>query len=90
MSLCLGGISGNIWGDREIVMWQHNTAIFDFVYEVLTTRSSYPIFNFLDRNTYVSEMENYYKGKNVEEELERDKIPIKDLPDNFLWMQVSA
>lgn len=34
-------------------------------------------------------MENYSKGKNVEEELERDKIPIKDLPDNFLWMQVS-
>jgi hypothetical protein len=34
-------------------------------------------------------MENYYKGKNVEEELDRNKIPIKDLPDNFLWMQVS-
>lgn len=35
-------------------------------------------------------MENYFKGKNVEEELERDKIPIKDLPVNFLWMQVSV
>ncbi|KAJ8722782.1 hypothetical protein PYW07_003962 [Mythimna separata] len=35
-------------------------------------------------------MENYSKGKNVEEELERDKIPIKDLPDNFLWMQVKG
>ncbi|CAK1582016.1 unnamed protein product [Parnassius mnemosyne] len=35
-------------------------------------------------------MENYYKGKNVEEELERDKIPIKDLPANFLWMQVKG
>ncbi|XP_075969466.1 ribonuclease P protein subunit Rpp25 [Anticarsia gemmatalis] len=33
-------------------------------------------------------MENYSKGKNVEEELERSKIPIKDLPENFLWMQV--
>lgn len=33
-------------------------------------------------------MENYTKGKNVEEELERSKIPIKDLPENFLWMQV--
>ncbi|XP_059054259.1 ribonuclease P protein subunit p25-like protein [Achroia grisella] len=35
-------------------------------------------------------MENYYKGKNVEEDLERDKIPIKDLPVNFLWMQVKG
>ncbi|XP_049867621.1 ribonuclease P protein subunit p25-like protein [Pectinophora gossypiella] len=35
-------------------------------------------------------MENYFKGKNVEEELERDKIPIKDLPENFLWMQVKG
>ncbi|KAL0841983.1 hypothetical protein ABMA28_014206 [Loxostege sticticalis] len=35
-------------------------------------------------------MENYFKGKNVEEELERDKIPIKDLPVNFLWMQVKG
>ncbi|XP_034840068.1 ribonuclease P protein subunit p25-like protein [Maniola hyperantus] len=35
-------------------------------------------------------MENYFKGKNVEEELERSKIPINDLPDNFLWMQVKG
>ncbi|CAB3236456.1 unnamed protein product [Arctia plantaginis] len=35
-------------------------------------------------------MENYTKGKNVEEELERSKIPIKDLPQNFLWMQVKG
>ncbi|KAI8435107.1 hypothetical protein MSG28_003498 [Choristoneura fumiferana] len=35
-------------------------------------------------------MENYFKGKNVEEELERNKIPIKDLPENFLWMQVKG
>ncbi|CAH1646137.1 unnamed protein product [Spodoptera littoralis] len=35
-------------------------------------------------------MENYSKGKNVEEELERNKIPIKDLPENFLWMQVKG
>ncbi|XP_063907569.1 ribonuclease P protein subunit p25-like protein [Zophobas morio] len=33
-------------------------------------------------------MENYHKGKNVEEPLERDKIPIPNLPPNFLWMQV--
>lgn len=33
-------------------------------------------------------MENYKKGKNVEEALERDKIPIPNLPQNFLWMQV--
>ena len=35
-------------------------------------------------------MENYTKGKNVEEELERGKLPFKDLPDNFLWMQVKG
>lgn len=34
-------------------------------------------------------MENYHKGKNVEEPLERDKIPIPNLPENFLWMQVN-
>lgn len=33
-------------------------------------------------------MENYSKGKNVEEPLERDKIPIPNLPPDFLWMQV--
>jgi ribonuclease P/MRP protein subunit RPP25 len=33
-------------------------------------------------------MENYHKGKNVEEPLERDKIPIPNLATNFLWMQV--
>lgn len=33
-------------------------------------------------------MDNYFKGKNVEEELERNKIPISNIPDNFLWMQV--
>ncbi|KAF4532336.1 hypothetical protein B566_EDAN003639 [Ephemera danica] len=33
-------------------------------------------------------MENYRKGKNVEEILEKEKIPIPNLPDNFLWMHV--
>ncbi|XP_053625116.1 ribonuclease P protein subunit p25-like protein [Plodia interpunctella] len=36
------------------------------------------------------QMENYYKGKNVEEELDRDNIPINGLPDDFLWMQVKG
>ncbi|XP_072944393.1 ribonuclease P protein subunit p25-like protein [Epargyreus clarus] len=35
-------------------------------------------------------MDNYFKGKNVEEELERSKIPLKDLPENFLLMQVKG
>ncbi|XP_013186459.1 ribonuclease P protein subunit p25-like protein [Amyelois transitella] len=35
-------------------------------------------------------MENYYKGKNVEEEFQRNNIPIKDLPNDFLWMQVKG
>jgi len=33
-------------------------------------------------------MENYRKGKNEEEPLDRLKIPIPDLPESFLWMQV--
>ncbi|XP_018562237.1 ribonuclease P protein subunit p25-like protein isoform X2 [Anoplophora glabripennis] len=35
-------------------------------------------------------MENYRKGKNIEEPLERNKIAIPNLPDNFLWMQVKG
>ncbi|KRT81061.1 hypothetical protein AMK59_5203 [Oryctes borbonicus] len=33
-------------------------------------------------------MENYKKGKNVEEPLIKENIPINELPENFLWMQV--
>jgi ribonucleases P/MRP protein subunit RPP25 len=35
-------------------------------------------------------MENYKKGKNVEEELTQDRIPIEILPDKFLWMHVKG
>nr|CAD7200900.1 unnamed protein product [Timema douglasi] len=34
------------------------------------------------------EVENYSKGNNVEEALSKENIPIPDLPDNFVWMQV--
>lgn len=33
-------------------------------------------------------MEYYRKGKNVEEPLERERIPVPGLPVGFLWMQV--
>lgn len=33
-------------------------------------------------------MNNYRKGTNIEEELARDRIPIENLPDDFLWMHV--
>lgn len=33
-------------------------------------------------------MEHYKKGKNVEEPLTKEVIPIPKLPENFLWMQV--
>ncbi|XP_050303562.1 ribonuclease P protein subunit p25-like protein [Anthonomus grandis grandis] len=33
-------------------------------------------------------MENYRKGKNVEDRLEKQQIPISNLPESFLWMQV--
>lgn len=35
-------------------------------------------------------MENYKKGKNVEEELSKEKVPIEILPENFLWMHVKG
>lgn len=35
-------------------------------------------------------MENYKKGKNVEEELTQDRIPIECLPEKFLWMHVKG
>lgn len=34
-------------------------------------------------------MMNYKKGKNIEEELTKDAIPIENLPQDFLWMHVS-
>lgn len=33
-------------------------------------------------------MENYSKGKNIEEEWDKAKIPIPNLPENFTWMHV--
>lgn len=38
---------------------------------------------------YLQIMENYKKGKNVEEEMTQDTIPI-DLPEKFLWMHVKG
>lgn len=35
-------------------------------------------------------MENYKKGKNVEEELSKEQIPIEMLTDKFLWMHVKG
>lgn len=35
-------------------------------------------------------MENYRKGRNLEEELTREKIPVPDLPQNFTWMKVNG
>jgi ribonucleases P/MRP protein subunit RPP25 len=35
-------------------------------------------------------MQNYVKGKNVEEELTKEAIPIDNLPNDFLWMQVKG
>lgn len=35
-------------------------------------------------------MENYSKGKNVEQALTRDTLGIAGLPENFVWMQVKG
>lgn len=35
-------------------------------------------------------MNNYTKGRNEEEAWQKEKIPISDLPKNFVWMQVTG
>ncbi len=35
-------------------------------------------------------MLHYTKGRNEEEAWDKDKVPIDNLPENFVWMQVSA
>ncbi|KAK6617817.1 hypothetical protein RUM43_014045 [Polyplax serrata] len=35
-------------------------------------------------------MDNYKKGARIEEVINKDKIPIPNLPNDFEWMQVSA
>lgn len=33
---------------------------------------------------------HYKKGKNIEEELSQDRIPIEGLPEQFMWMHVKG
>jgi hypothetical protein len=40
-------------------------------------------------DTTIIIMEHYRKGRNVEEILEKEKVPIPDLPVDFLWMHVT-
>ena len=35
-------------------------------------------------------MEHYCKGRNEEEELRKDNIPLKELPLNFSWLEVTG
>ncbi|RZF41952.1 hypothetical protein LSTR_LSTR015576 [Laodelphax striatellus] len=35
-------------------------------------------------------MENYTKGKNVEQEWTKETVPIPNLPENFTWMHVKG
>ena len=35
-------------------------------------------------------MEHYCKGRNEEEELRKDNIPLKDLPEQFSWLEVTG
>ena len=35
-------------------------------------------------------MEHYYKGKNQEEFLTKENIPIPNLPENFAWIEVTG
>lgn len=39
-------------------------------------------------NFIIISVENYRKGKNVEEPWDKTKIPIPNLPPQFIWMQV--
>ena len=35
-------------------------------------------------------MEHYYKGKNQEEFLTKENIPLPNLPENFAWTEVTG
>ena len=35
-------------------------------------------------------MNNYTKGRNEEESWQKDQLPVSELPENFVWMQVNA
>ena len=35
-------------------------------------------------------MEHYCKGRNEEEELRKDNIPLKELPEQFSWLEVTG
>ena len=35
-------------------------------------------------------MEHYCKGRNEEEELRKDNIPLKELPEQFTWLEVTG
>ena len=35
-------------------------------------------------------MDNYYKGKNEEESLSKETVPIPNLPDDFAWSEVTG
>lgn len=48
------------------------------------------IYRNAEQEVCIRNMENYKKGKNVEEELTKETIPIEELPDNFLWMHVKG
>lgn len=39
-------------------------------------------------DSVIGKMENYTKGKNVEDPLNLSDIPISNIPENVLWMQV--
>ena len=36
------------------------------------------------------QMEHYCKGRNEEEELRKDNIPMRDLPSQFSWLEVTG
>lgn len=42
----------------------------------------------LSSSAILATMMHYRKGKNVEEELTVDKVPIENLPKDLLWMKV--
>ncbi|RZF33507.1 hypothetical protein LSTR_LSTR010163 [Laodelphax striatellus] len=60
-----------------------------FVFRVIISEE-YNMANVKNAKSISSNMENYTKGKNVEQEWTKETVPIPNLPENFTWMHVKG
>ena len=44
----------------------------------------------IHKDSWLDKMDHYCKGKNQEELLSKDSVPISNLPDEFSWIEVTG